>query len=408
MNSFFEFREGLAVSLRALRANKMRAVLTMTGIAFGIWAVTMMATTIEGVSRAFEKSTSAFGSKVVYIQRFAWASGDEEWWKSRNRRNMKIEYADYIFQHATLVDAVAPAMSTFRDASFGSRTMTASFITGTTFQYQEASGTTIASGRFFSQEESDGGRPVCAIGANVAEALFPHIDPIDQVMKVGGYPYRVLAVFEKQGGMFGAFTSDNRIYIPIKSFMNQFGTHRDVTLNVRVSQKADLEDAKEELRGVMRKVRGLNAGDEDDFRINEQELLNRLFRSLTAIIASIGFFITLLSLFVGAIGIMNIMYVSVTERTREIGIRKAIGAKRRTILLQFLAESVIICMIGGLIGLVFAYPSSLLLNQVLPTSMPFSVVFIALLVSAVVGIISGFLPAFKASKMDPVDALRYE
>ncbi len=406
--SFFEFREGLSVSLRALRANKMRSVLTMIGIAFGIWAVTMMATAIEGVGRAFEKSTSAFGSKVVYIQKFAWASGDEEWWKSRNRRNMRVEYADYILRHATLIDAVAPAMSTFRDASFGSRSMTASFVTGTTNQYQEASGTTIAEGRFFSQEESDGGRPVCAIGANVAETLFPNTDPLDQVVKVGGYPYRVLAVFEKQGGMFGAFTADNRIYVPVKSFMSQFGARRDVTLNVRVSQNADLEDAKEELRGIMRKVRQLNAGDEDDFRINEQELLNQLFRGITAIIASIGFFITGLSLFVGGIGIMNIMYVSVSERTKEIGIRKAIGARRRTILFQFLAEAAVICLIGGLIGLFFAYPSSLLLNQFLPTAMPLSVVFVALFVSALVGIVSGFLPAFKAAKMDPVEALRYE
>jgi len=408
MTSLFEFREGLAVSLRALRANKMRSVLTMTGIAFGIWAVTMMATTIEGVGRAFEKSTSAFGSKVLYIQKFAWASGDEEWWKARNRRNMRIEYADYILRHATLVDAVAPAVSTFRDASFGSRSMTAAFVTGTTHYYQEASGATIAEGRFFSQEESDGGRPVCAIGANVVETLFPNVDPIDQVIKVGGYPYRVLAVFEKQGGMFGAFTSDNRIYIPVRSFMNQYGMRRDVTLNVRVSQAADIEDAKEELRGIMRKVRHLNVGDEDDFRINEQELLNQLFRSITGVIASIGFFITGLALFVGGIGIMNIMYVSVTERTREIGIRKALGARRKSILFQFLAESAIICMIGGLIGLIAAYPSSLLLNQILPTAMPISVVFIALFVSALVGIVSGFLPAFRASKMDPVDALRYE
>ena len=408
MLSTFELKEGLMVSARALRANKMRSLLTMIGIAFGIWAVTMMATAIEGVSRAFEKSTSAFGSKVLYVQKFGWATGEEEFWKSRNRRNMKVEYADAIARQATLVDAVAPVVGTFKDASCGSRTMLAAFISGTTYEYQEASGTTISEGRFFSQDESDGGRPVCTIGANVAEILFPNTDPIDQTVKVGGYPYRVLAVFEKQGGMFGAFTSDNRIFIPIKSFMNEFGTRRDVTLNIRVSQTADLDDAKEELRGIMRKVRHLTAGQDDDFNINEQELLNRIFRSMTAVIAMVGFIITGLSLFVGGIGIMNIMYVSVTERTREIGIRKAIGARRRTILFQFLAEAAIICLFGGAIGLVVAYPSSLILDQILPTGMPISVVFIALAVSALTGIVSGFLPAFKASKLDPVDALRYE
>lgn len=408
MISSFELKEGLIVSARALRANKMRSLLTMIGIAFGIWAVTMMATAIEGVSRAFEKSTSAFGSKVLYIQKFGWATGEEEFWKSRNRRNMQVDYADAIARQATLVDAVAPVVVTFKDASYGSRTMLASLVSGTTFSYQEASGTTITEGRFFSQDESDGGRPVCTIGANVAEILFPNTDPIDQTIKVGGYPYRVLAVFEKQGGLFGAFTSDNRIFVPIKSFMNEFGTRRDVTLNVRVSQSADLDDAKEELRGIMRKVRHLSAGQVDDFNINEQELLNRIFRGLTAVIAMVGFIITGLSLFVGGIGIMNIMYVSVTERTREIGIRKAIGARRLTILFQFLAEAAIICLFGGAIGLVVAYPSSLILDQILPTAMPISVVFIALAVSALTGIVSGFLPAFKASKLDPVDSLRYE
>ncbi len=408
MLSIFEIRESLVVSFRALRANKMRAVLTMIGIAFGIWAVTMMATAIEGVSMAFEKSTSAFGSKVLYVQKFGWATGEEEFWKSRNRRNMKIEYADAIARQATLIDAVAPTVATFKNSRAGSRTMLATFVTGTTNAYQEASGTTIMEGRFFSQEESDGGRPVCAIGANVAETLFPNVSAIDQEIRVGGYPYRVLAVFEKQGGLFGAFTSDNRIFIPLKSFLNEFGTRRDVTINVRVAKNADLEDAKEELRGIMRKARQLAVGQDDDFNINEQELLNRIFRGLTAVIATVGFIITGLSLFVGGIGIMNIMYVSVTERTREIGIRKAIGARRMTILFQFLIEAAMICLFGGLIGLVVAYPSSLILDQILPTAMPLSVVFVALTVSALTGIVSGFLPAFKASKLDPVDALRYE
>lgn len=408
MISAFELKEGLLVSTRAIRANKMRALLTMIGIAFGIWAVTMMATAIEGVGMAFEKSTSAFGAKVLYVQKFAWASGEEEFWKARNRKNLQVEYADVIARQAKLIDAVAPVVGTARTASAGSRTMLGAFVSGTTAGYQEASGTTIQEGRFFSQEESDGGRPVCVIGADVAETLFPNTDPIDQTVKVGGYPYRILATLEKQGGLFGAFTSDYRIFIPIKSFMNEFGTRRDVSLNVRVSQNADLDDAKEELRGIMRKVRSLAPGQEDDFSINEQEVLLRLFQGITTVIAMVGFIITGLSLFVGGIGIMNIMYVSVTERTREIGIRKAIGARRGTILFQFLAEAAIICLFGGMIGLVVAYPSSLILDQILPTVMPFSVVFIALAVSALTGIISGFLPAFKASKLDPVDALRYE
>ncbi len=407
MNFLTEVKEGLVIAFRAIRANKMRSVLTTLGIVIGIVSVTLMATAIEGVNRAFERSASAFGSKVLYVQKFPWVSGDD-WWRYRNRRDMKIEYADYIVRHATLVDAVAPTMVTLKDAHCGSKSMLSAFVTGTTYQYQNASGTTISDGRFFSPDESDGGRPVCVIGANVAETIFPMVDPIGQTLKVGGYPYKIVGIFEKQGGLFGSFTSDNQIFIPIYSFTDHFGSRRNVTLNVRVSANASVDDAKEELRGLMRKIRQLRPGQEDDFNLNESELLTQLFSTITGVIAGIGFFITGLSLFVGGIGIMNIMYVSVTERTKEIGIRKAIGARRRTILLQFLVEAALICLIGGVIGLMIAYPLSLIADQILPTAMPVTVVGIALGVSLLVGVISGFLPAYRASRLDPVDALRYE
>lgn len=407
MLNWLDIREGLRIAFRAIRANKMRSVLTTLGIVIGIVSVTMMATAIEGVNRSFEKSASAFGAKVLYIQKFPWVSGDD-WWKYRNRKKLKVEYADVIHRRATTIEAVAPAVTSMKDARNGSKLMQNVFVTGTTNAYQDASGTGLADGRFFSQEESEGGRPVCAIGANVADELFEGLDPIGQSIKVGGHPFKVLGVFEKQGGMFGEFTSDNRVYIPIGSFMNTFGSHRDVTLNVRVSEGIDLDDSKEELRGIMRNIRHLTPAQEDDFSINQQDLLTQFFGVITGVIAGVGFFITGLSLFVGGIGIMNIMYVSVSERTKEIGIRKAIGARRRTILFQFLVEAALICLIGGIIGLMISYPLSLLANEVLPTAMPISIIVISLLVSLMVGVVSGFLPAYRAAKMDPVDALRYE
>lgn len=407
MNFISEITEGLGIAFYAIRANKMRSVLTTLGIIIGIVSVTLMATAIEGVDRKFEESTSAFGADVLYIQKFPWV-GHGDWWTFRNRKDLTIDIADDIERQATLVDAVAPSVATVRPAQYGDRVMTNAFLTGTTYQYVNTSGTTMKDGRFFSQEESNGGRPVCVIGANIAENLFPTEDPIGKMIKVGGKPYRIQGVFEKQGGLFGIFTSDNRVFIPIKSFMSSFGSRRDVTIQVKASSMADIEDVKEELRGIVRKSRMLKPSQADDFNINQQELLTETFGAITAVIAAVGFFITGLSLFVGGIGIMNIMFVSVTERTKEIGIRKAIGAKRRTILLQFLIESSIICLFGGFLGLIVAYPLSLIANQILPTAMPLEVVIIAIIISLLVGVISGFLPAYRASRLNPVDALRYE
>jgi putative ABC transport system permease protein len=407
MNFWKEIFEGLIIAFTAIRANKLRSVLTTLGIIIGIVSVTMMATAIEGLDRKFEESASAFGADILYVQKFPWV-GHGDFWTYRNRKDITLDIAEDVEHQATLVDAVAPSVFTIKPTQYGDRVMSNTFTTGTTDQYIYASGTTIQDGRFFSQEEAAGGRPVCVIGANLVENLFPNVDPIGKMVKLGGMPYRVLGVFEKQGGLFGIFTSDNRIFIPMKAFTNQFGSRRDVMIQVRAVKGTDIEEVKEELRGIIRKSRHLKPSQPDDFNINEQELLTQAFDAMTLVVGGVGFFITGLSLFVGGIGIMNIMFVSVTERTKEIGIRKAIGARKRTILLQFLIEASIICLLGGLLGLSISYPLSLIANQILPTAMPISIVLIAILISLLVGLISGFLPAYRASRMDPVDALRYE
>jgi len=406
---FDEFKEGMGIAFAAIRANKMRSVLTTLGIVIGIVSVTLMGTAIEGLNRAFNKSIASVGADVLYVEKWSWSDHSDDWWKIRNRRDVTIVHAKAIERYSELAKAVNPALGTMTNAKYGQKYIESIIVVGTGPDLLETMGINIAFGRFFTQAEADGGRPVCALGTEVAANLFPNENPIGKTIKVGGYAYRVVGVFEKQGSFLGLQSMDNRVYVPITRFFGEFKSHRGgIQISVKAKSVEELDDTKEEIRGILRRVRGLNPKQEDDFAINQQEIIVQAFNQIGGVIAAVGLFITGMSLFVGGIGIMNIMFVSVTERTKEIGIRKAIGAPRRTILLQFLIESAALCLIGGFIGIAIAFPLSLIIDTFLPTAMPLSVVAIALLVSVFVGVVSGFLPAYRASRLDPVDALRYE
>ncbi len=406
---FSEFKEGMWIALAAMRANKMRSILTTLGIIIGIVSVTLMGTAIEGLNRAFNKSIAILGSDVLYVQKWPWGGGGDDWWKIRNRRDITIVHSKAIERYSDLSRAVNPATGTLTNVRYGQKFVESVVVVGTGADLLETMGTNIAFGRFFTRGEADGGRPVCALGTEVAANLFPNENPIGKTIKIGGYAYRVEGVFEKQGNFLGMESLDNRVYVPLQRFFTEFKSPRGgIQIMVKAKSVEELEDTKEEIRGILRKSRGLKPMEEDDFAINQQEMLIQTFNQIGSIIAAVGLFITGLSLFVGGIGIMNIMFVSVTERTKEIGIRKAIGAPRRTILMQFLMESAALCLLGGIVGIVIAFPLSLIIDTFMPTAMPLSVVGIAMLVSIFVGVLSGFLPAYRASRLDPVEALRYE
>jgi putative ABC transport system permease protein len=406
---FDEFKEGMAIAFAAIRANKMRSVLTTLGIVIGIVSVTLMGTAIEGLDRAFNKSIAALGTDVLYVQKFPWIINEDDFWKLRNRKDILIQHAKAIEKNSEYASAVNPVIGTFKNVKYGQKLVENVVIVGTGSDMLETSGATVAFGRFFTRVEADGGRPVCALGSEVAANLFPNENPIGKIIKIGGYAYHVSGVFDKQGSFLGSQSLDNRVYVPINRFFQEFMSFRGgIQIWVKAKSVGELDETKEEIRGIMRKSRGLKPKDQDDFAINQQEILVQTFNQIGGVIAAVGLFITGMSLFVGGIGIMNIMFVSVTERTREIGIRKAIGAPKRTILMQFLMESAALCLIGGIIGIIIAFPISLIIDTFLPTAMPLSVVAIALVVSIIVGIVSGFLPAYRASRLDPVDALRYE
>ena len=408
MNFLTELKEGLLISWGAIRANKMRSILTTLGIVIGILTVTLMGTAIEGLNKAFIQSVSFIGADVLYVSRFDWMiHSHEEWLKAQKRRLVTLAQSDALERQLTMAKAVAPTVQNGDKIQYKKRHSDSVNITGTTDQFLVTSGLTLASGRFMSPTEVEGGRPVCVIGFMVATNLFQREEPVGNKVTIGGRTFEVVGVLEKQGSFLDT-SIDNQAIVPLKQFTTFFFSYPDYEVQVKIKEIAQLEDAKEELRSVMRKVRHLAPNEPDDFAINQQDQILGMFHRVAGTIGAIGLFITGLSLFVGGIGIMNIMFVSVAERTREIGVRKAIGAKRRTILVQFLIEAASICLLGGLIGMVIAWPLTLLMRKIMPATMSPVIVGIALLVSLITGVLSGFFPAWRAARMNPVDALRNE
>jgi len=407
MNFLSELREGLLIAWDSLRANKLRSALTTLGIVIGIVTVTLMGTALAGLNAAFLNSISAIGTDVLYVSPWQWFS-DEPWWKRRNRRLIYLADARALVRELTLARATAIEEGRRYSVRQGDRIATGVTIYGTTEGGAEVGGLVVKEGRFLSTAEVDGGRPVCVLGAELAANFFPYESALGKRVVVAGQNLEVIGVLEKRGKFLGMESLDNQLFLPITKFALDFGFRPGVFVRIKVRDLQSMDDAREEIRGIMRKIRRLAPGDADDFAINEQAGFIQTFERMNKVLAGAGLFITGLSLFVGGIGIMNIMFVTVAERTREIGIRKAIGAKRRTILTQFLIEAAMICLLGGLLGLAMAYPVTLVMDRFMPARLSWWLVASALGVSVVTGLAAGFLPAWREARMNPVDALRSE
>lgn len=409
MNLFAEIREGIGISWNALNANRMRSALATLGIVIGIVTVTLMGAAINGLNEAFIRNVSALGANVFYVSRFKWLNNSyEDWLNMRKRPKITIADAENLGRKLTLAEAVVPMAYDNESVKYKSRSADSVTIIGTTDGYLQTSGADVAQGRFLTAADSQGSQPICIIGSDVSSNLFRSESPVGQRIKIAKHSFQVIGVLEKQGNMLG-WSLDNRIVIPLREFLADIWNRPNIEIQVKASSMVQLDEAKEELRQVMRRVRHLRPDEPDNFSINQQDQIVKLFHQQTATLAVIGLFITSLALFVGGIGIMNIMFVSVVERTREIGVRKAIGAKRRTILLQFLIEAASICLFGGLIALGLAWLVTLAVSKWLfPANMSPGIVVIAVIMSLLTGVIAGFLPAWRAARMDPVEALRSE
>ena len=411
----YELSESWKIAVAQMRSNLTRSTLTALGVIIGIVAVTLMGTAISGIQVGFDKSMSIFGDDVLYVGQWPWRQVND-WWNYRDRKKIKTEYADALNRMIaqtpnTNLTIAIPTSSVSRSVKYEDSEVNNVFIRGTVADYIITSTFEFKEGRFFNELESRGGSQVCVIGYDVADALFPSNSPIDKSVQINGQPFKVVGVISRQGSFLGLFSLDSIVVMPLPAFQKYFTAKSEAEILVKVKDKTKLTEATAELDGLMRRVRGLPPEKKDDFSINEQQALKSTLDPIKNSIAIAGLFITGLSLFVGAIGIMNITFVSVKERTKEIGTRKALGARRRTILLQFLIESTALCLLGGMIGLTFAFLMCFLIGMAFPSfpiHFSFGLVITSMIVSVMTGLISGFAPAWTASRLDPVTALRYE
>jgi putative ABC transport system permease protein len=409
-----DIKESALMALDTLRANKLRSSLTILGVSVGVITVIFMVSIIQGLNKAFADQIESLGSNTIFVSKFAPSFGRPPGPDEIHRKDLTMDDAEALRKEAPSIVGVSPIhrmlAATIR---YQDKQTDTPILLGVTPYYEFVHSQYVASGRFVTDIDMQDRSNVVIIGVDVKQSLFPYEDPVDKEVRINGNPYRVIGVMEPLGNFFGQ-SRDNSIFIPISTFDKYYPDRPfpEVVffVIVRPRSRAFVKTAIDEVTDILRRRRRVPAGAPDDFGISSQDSLLDVYNQLTGATALVLTSISFVALMIGGIGVMNIMLVSVTERTKEIGVRKAVGATRLDILSQFLIEAVVLTAIGGIAGLAVGEVASLLMNKYspLPAYVPLWAIGVGVGISAAVGIVFGLWPAWKAARLNPIEALRWE
>jgi putative ABC transport system permease protein len=409
-----DLKEAAVMALATLRERKLRSALTVLGVTVGVVTVLAMVSIIQGLDRSFATQLESLGSNTIFISKFDPSFGRQPKAEELHRKELTLEDADAIRTEAPSVVGVSPLQRKIAETvRYREKQTDTPILIGVTPYYEFTHSQYIGRGRFITDADIRERSNIVVLGRDVEKALFEYEEAIGKEVKIAGVPFRVVGIMETLGSFFGQ-SRDNSIFVPITTYQKYYPEIRPpetiFVIIVRPRTRAEVRSAMDEVRDILRTRRQLSFGEPDNFGISSQDALLDVYNQLTGATYLVLTAISAVALMIGGIGVMNIMLVSVTERTKEIGIRKAVGATKGSIMVQFLVEAVILTAIGGLIGLVIGEGLSFLINTYspLPAYIPLWAVILGVVVSAGIGIVFGLYPAWKAANLDPIDALRYE
>jgi putative ABC transport system permease protein len=414
-----QVRENFFAALQTLRSSKVRSALTVLGIVIGVSSVISMAAIIQGLNKFVQDKVESLGSRTYFLSRFPPGTDPTRWpERIRTRKYFEYNYADFIRQAAPnvqIVTTVGTRAFFFGDTNLitsGDHSVEKVIVRGAEPQYTEAIPLfTVARGRFISTFDQEHARPVVVLGAAISESLFPNSDAVGKEVRINGAVYKVIGVFEHDQGLFLGPGVDIFAIIPLSNFKKQYPESKELIMVFTVPENVNVESAQGEVIQAMRRLRRVPAGKENDFELSSPDFLSNLWNQLTGALVILTTVISSIGLLVGGIGVMNIMLISVTERTQEIGVRKAIGARRADVRLQFLLEAVVLTLVGGTIGILIGAGISTLVRTFVPSipaTLSYVWVSMGFAISVGVGLFFGYYPANLAANLDPIDCLRYE